>query len=101
RHTRFSRDWSSDVCSSDLALPAAIYTTDAQGRITFYNEAAVTLSGRRPILGSDEWCVTWRLYRLDGSPMRPDECPMAVALKEGEIGGASCRGQRCIWGSHG
>src|SRR5690606_40226630 len=21
RHTRFSRDWSSDVCSSDLALP--------------------------------------------------------------------------------
>src|SRR5690606_35576836 len=23
RHTRFSRDWSSDVCSSDLALEAA------------------------------------------------------------------------------
>src|SRR5690606_39912724 len=23
RHTRFSRDWSSDVCSSDLALTAA------------------------------------------------------------------------------
>src|SRR5207302_4345651 len=22
RHTRFSRDWSSDVCSSDLGLPA-------------------------------------------------------------------------------
>src|SRR5690606_40981898 len=22
RHTRFSRDWSSDVCSSDLQLPA-------------------------------------------------------------------------------
>src|SRR5690606_40496710 len=22
RHTRFSRDWSSDVCSSDLAAPA-------------------------------------------------------------------------------
>src|SRR5690606_40069508 len=24
RHTRFSRDWSSDVCSSDLALAAAL-----------------------------------------------------------------------------
>src|SRR5690606_40488552 len=23
RHTRFSRDWSSDVCSSDLGLPHA------------------------------------------------------------------------------
>ena len=25
------------------ALPAAVYTTDALGRITYYNEAAVTL----------------------------------------------------------
>src|SRR5690606_40231260 len=24
RHTRFSRDWSSDVCSSDLASPADV-----------------------------------------------------------------------------
>src|SRR5690606_39940863 len=23
-HTRFSRDWSSDVCSSDLAFPTAV-----------------------------------------------------------------------------
>src|SRR6185437_5520331 len=48
------------------ALPAAIYTTDAAGRITFYNEAAVEFAGRRPALG-DEWCVTWKLYNLDGS----------------------------------
>jgi PAS domain S-box-containing protein len=64
------------------ALPAAIYTTDANGRITFYNEAAVELSGRRPRLGSDEWCVTWRLYWPDGTPLPHDQCPMAVALKE-------------------
>src|SRR5690606_12386989 len=25
RHTRFSRDWSSDVCSSDLPFPADVY----------------------------------------------------------------------------
>ncbi len=64
------------------ALPAAIYTTDADGRITFYNEAAAELAGRTPKLGSDEWCVTWRLYHPDGRPMPHDQCPMAVALKE-------------------
>ena len=39
------------------ALPAAIYTTDAAGRITYYNAAAVQLAGRTPEIGSDEWCV--------------------------------------------
>ena len=65
------------------ALPAAIYTTDAAGRVTFYNEAAVELSGRRPDVGNDQWCVSWRLYEPDGTPLPHDQCPMAVALKEG------------------
>src|SRR3954467_13300554 len=64
------------------ALPAAIYLTDAQGRITFYNEAAVALAGRRPEVGRDQWCVTWRLYQSDGTPLPHEHCPMAVALKE-------------------
>ncbi len=64
------------------ALPAAIYTTDAAGRITFYNEAAAQLAGQRPRLGTDEWCITWRMYRSDGSPLPHDQCPMAIALKE-------------------
>ncbi|MFL5260695.1 MAG: PAS domain S-box protein [Hyphomicrobiales bacterium] len=65
------------------AIPAAIYTTDAQGRVTYFNQAAIELAGRTPTLGSDEWCVTWKLYRPDGSPLPHDQCPMAVALKEG------------------
>jgi PAS domain S-box-containing protein len=65
------------------AIPAAIYTTDAQGRITYFNEKAVELAGRTPTLGSDEWCVTWKLYRPDGTRLPHDECPMAIALKEG------------------
>ncbi len=64
------------------AFPAPVYTTDAAGRITFYNEAAVKLSGRRAQLGADRWCVTWRLYWPDGTPLPHDECPMAIALKE-------------------
>src|SRR5260221_3972322 len=34
------------------------------------------------MLGSDQWCVSWRLFRPDGTPMRHDECPMAIALRE-------------------
>jgi PAS domain S-box-containing protein len=65
------------------AIPAAIYTTDAQGHITYYNEAAVEFAGRRPVLGSDQWCVTGKLFLPDGTPLPHDQCPMAVALKEG------------------
>jgi len=65
------------------AIPAAIYTTDAQGKITYYNDAAVELAGRTPTLGSDEWCVTWKLYRPDGTPLPHEQCPMAVALRDG------------------
>ncbi len=64
-------------------LPVAVYVTDAEGRITFYNEAAADLWGHRPELGTSQWCGSWRLFRLDGSPLPHGECPMAVALKEG------------------
>jgi PAS domain-containing protein len=62
------------------ALPAAIYTTDATGRITFYNEAAAAMWGRRPTLGDDQWCGSWKLYGSDGTPLPHDECPMAVGV---------------------
>jgi PAS domain S-box-containing protein len=65
------------------ALPAAVYTTDVDGHITFCNEAAIDLWGVRPRIGTDRWCGSWRLYWPDGTPMPHDQCPMAVALKEG------------------
>ncbi|MHB8734034.1 MAG: PAS domain S-box protein [Terriglobales bacterium] len=65
------------------ALPAAIYTTDAHGRITMFNQAAVEFSGRVPTLGSDAWSVSWKLYETDGTPLPHDRCPMAIALQEG------------------
>jgi len=64
------------------ALPAAVYTTDAAGRITYYNDAAALLWGHRPRLGTSEWCGSWKLYWPDGTPLPHDQCPMAVALKE-------------------
>jgi PAS domain S-box-containing protein len=63
------------------ALGVAVYTTDAEGRITFYNQAAADFWGRRPRLG-ELWCGSLRLFWSDGTPMRHEDCPMAIALKE-------------------
>jgi PAS domain S-box-containing protein len=74
------------------ALPAAVYTCDVQGRITLYNEAAVTLWGRAPEIGKDLWCGSWQIYEPDGTPLPLDQCPMAVALREGR----AIRGQEIV-----
>src|SRR5262249_17987939 len=75
-------------------LPVAVYTTDADGRITFYNRAAADLWGHNPELGS-RWCGSVRLFRLDGQPLPHDACPMAVALKEGrEVRGIEAFAER-------
>jgi PAS domain S-box-containing protein len=64
------------------ALGVAVYTTDAAGAITYFNEAAAELWGRRPELG-EEWCGSFKLFWSDGSPLAHGDCPMAIALKEG------------------
>jgi PAS domain S-box-containing protein len=77
------------------ALPAAIYATDAVGRITFYNDAAAKLWGCRPELGNSEFCGSWKLYWPDGRPMAHHQCPMAVALREQrEIRGLEAMAER-------
>jgi PAS domain S-box-containing protein len=63
------------------SLGVAVYTTDADGRITFYNEAAARFWGRRPEMG-EEWCGSLRLFWPDGTPLPHDGCPMAIALRE-------------------
>ena len=63
-------------------LPAAIYTTDPLGRITYFNEAAAALWGHRPTIGTSEWCGSWKLFWPDGRTLPHGECPMAVAIKE-------------------
>jgi PAS domain S-box-containing protein len=63
-------------------LPVAIYTTDQQGTITYYNRAAADMAGREPAIGKDKWCVTFKLFTADGKELPHDECPMAIALKE-------------------
>ena len=64
------------------AQPAAIYTTDAAGMLTFYNEAAVGLWGYRPEIGKAAFCGAWKLYHSDGTPMPHREGPVALTLQQ-------------------
>ena len=64
------------------AIGLAVYTTDAGGRITLFNEAAVELWGRKPEIGKDLWCGSWKIFHPDGTPMDLADCPMGVALRE-------------------
>src|SRR5690606_40323049 len=73
RHTRFSRDWSSDVCSSDLGLVGARRDQRVQARFL-----AIPRIGGRPL---------GRLY--------PVRCWKKVhEVAGGKIGRASCRERR-------
>src|SRR5262245_65422602 len=41
------------------ALPLAIYTTDVEGRLTYFNPAAVEFSGHAPEVGTGQWRRRW------------------------------------------
>ena len=63
------------------SLAVAVYTIDAAGTITFFNEAAVTLWGRRPAPG-ETWSGAWRTYWPDGRVMPSEESVLASALTQ-------------------
>jgi PAS domain S-box-containing protein len=67
-------------------LPAAAYTCDADGLITYFNERAVELWGRAPKLNDaeDRFCGSFKLFSPDGSSVRHDECWMALALRRNQ-----------------
>jgi PAS domain S-box-containing protein len=71
------------------ALPAAIFVTDAAGRITYCNEAAVNLWGAKPNAGDEKWFGLCRFYHANGAPMALEDCPTQIALTEG----------RAMWGA--
>jgi PAS domain S-box-containing protein len=62
--------------------PLAIYTSDQDGRLTYFNPAAVQLWGRVPVMGEDFWSGPWRIHFPDGRPMNLSDSPMAKALHQ-------------------
>lgn len=76
-------------------LPAPIYVTDATGLVTYVNAACTGFAGRRPAVGKDRWCITWKLYTEDGEFLPHDQCPMALAIRQGKaIRGLSAVAER-------
>jgi len=69
---------------SDLIqnLPAAIYTSDAEGRVMLYNKAAANFWGCAPEIGIDYWCKDCKTYKADGTLIPFDISPMALTLIE-------------------
>ena len=67
-------------------LPAAAYTTDADGFITWFNHDAVEVWGREPLLNDpvDRFCGSFRLFYVDGRPMAHADCWMGRALRDRE-----------------
>jgi len=45
----------------------------------------VKLWRRAPEPGKDKWCGSWNMYNADGTLLPHEECPMAIAVKEGRI----------------
>ena len=74
------------------ALPAAIYVTDAAGRIIYCNQSAADLWNAVPVLGRDKWNDLAQFLHGDGTPMALADCPTEVALKQGR----PVRGQEAI-----
>ena len=87
-------------------MPAAVYTCSApEGIITFFNEHAARLWGRSPTPGAtdERFCGSYRLWRLDGTPLPHAETPMALALRKAartttsrsSSSGPTAAGSRC------
>lgn len=70
-------------------LPAAAYTCDSQGLITYFNRRAEEVWGRAPKLNDpvDRFCGAQRLYSADRVPVAHDRCWMALALSGKEYNG--------------
>lgn len=67
------------------ALPVAVYTCNAAGKITYFNDAAVKLWGYTPDIESEalKYCACYKVFVNDVF-ISPDKTPMAVTLQTGQ-----------------
>ncbi|MVN92476.1 sensor histidine kinase [Mucilaginibacter aquatilis] len=67
------------------SIPVAIYTCNALGYITAFNNAAKTLWGFAPVTGKDQWCPSCKFYDHHNEPLPAGLSPMARAAEQGQI----------------
>lgn len=67
------------------AIPGAVYLCDHDGWLIRFNSEAVALWGRMPNANGvrERFCGSHRLLLPDGTPLRPEDCPMADAVRAG------------------
>lgn len=70
--------------ASYLATP--IFIVDPQGTLAFYNEPAEAILGRRfnetGEMKADEWSTLFKPVDGNGAPLKPDDLPLMIALRE-------------------
>lgn len=80
-----NRGWNHEPSRAEVfeEFACPVYTTDADGWLTYYNEAAADLWGYHPELGRTRWCGCWRIFTTDGKVLPFNRCSMAMTIKEG------------------
>jgi two-component system sensor kinase FixL len=65
------------------SMPAAAFTCDADGYITYFNRQTIALWGREPRLyePADRFCGTVKFFQPDGTPILREECWRALTLR--------------------
>ena len=65
-------------------MPAAVYTCDEKGNVTFYNKQAARLWGRTPVLGDEDlkYSGAAKLLKPDGTSIAAADSPMAKAIRD-------------------
>src|SRR5690606_40472959 len=98
RHTRFSRDWSSDVCSSDLTYEGAGLFL-GEHELPDYLPVVLEFASTRPPQEARAFIgETTHILNAIFSALRKRGSPYASLL---EIGRASCRERESISVRHG
>ncbi len=75
-------------------LPVAVYLTDAEGFLTFYNDAAAEFWGTKPELGRARWSGAHRFYSVNGDDIPLNEGPIALTIRTGEAQRHECVTER-------
>src|SRR5690606_40795554 len=92
RHTRFSRDWSSDVCSSDLSGPAIFDNAD-----NWYDETNSVFKAPSSWAATDDVVIANSsqpiLFNLDQSAVTVNTLSVEASYRGAKIGRAACRGR--------
>ena len=83
--SQFTAEINAPLPLNDLLDQALLplYTTDMNGRITYYNRPAERFWGRTPKIGVDFWHMSMQLLNEKGKPLPVKAWPLARLLKSG------------------